>query len=105
MLLFRLVIVCTKQLVAPFSVKRSMKPYTTPCDAAVMTPVPQYPLFSCALSELGVARADYFLDEARSWALRARELRRAYARASRSRAVRALVVINPGNPTGQVSIH
>lgn len=70
--------------------------------SAVMIPVPQYPLFSCALAELGVARADYFLDEAQNWTLRTRELRRAHARASRSHAVRALVVINPGNPTGQV---
>lgn len=50
-----------------------------------------------------MARADYFLDEARSWALRPRELRRAHARAGRRHAVRALVVINPGNPTGQVT--
>lgn len=76
--------------------------YITVAIAAVMIPVPQYPLFSCALAELGVARADYFLDEAHGWRLRARELRRAHARASRSHAVRALVVINPGNPTGQV---
>lgn len=71
--------------------------------AAVMIPVPQYPLFSGTLSELGLVRADYQLDEERAWALQPSELERAHAAASQHARVRAIVVINPGNPTGQVS--
>lgn len=67
-----------------------------------MIPVPQYPVFSSTLAELGVASAPYFLDEGAGWALPERALRRAWRAASAAHAVRALVVINPGNPTGQV---
>ncbi|KAH9639678.1 hypothetical protein HF086_002504 [Spodoptera exigua] len=68
-----------------------------------MIPVPQYPLFSGTLSELGLRRADYFLDEDNDWALQTCELERCWREASEHSHVRALVVINPGNPTGQVS--
>ncbi|KAI8425864.1 hypothetical protein MSG28_004884 [Choristoneura fumiferana] len=69
---------------------------------AVMIPVPQYPVFSCALAELGVSAAPYLLDERAGWALPPRALQSAYRAASDTHAVRALVLINPGNPTGQV---
>ncbi|CAH0584576.1 unnamed protein product [Chrysodeixis includens] len=70
--------------------------------SAVMIPVPQYPLFSGTLSELGLVRADYQLAEEQAWALQPHELERAYLQASEAARVRAIVVINPGNPTGQV---
>lgn len=67
-----------------------------------MIPVPQYPVFSSTLAELGVASAPYFLDERAGWALSERALGRAWSDSSAAHAVRAIVVINPGNPTGQV---
>ncbi|XP_059057985.1 alanine aminotransferase 2-like [Achroia grisella] len=70
--------------------------------SAVMIPIPQYPLFSGTLSELGLQQADYYLDEENQWALQPRELQRSWTVASETAHVRALVVINPGNPTGQV---
>lgn len=69
---------------------------------AVMVPIPQYPLFSGTLSELGVRQVDYYLDEEHDWALQILELERSWREASIDSNVRALVVINPGNPTGQV---
>jgi len=46
---------------------------------------------------------DYFLDEERGWQLSREELERAYESGRRRGVnVRALVVVNPGNPTGQV---
>ncbi|KAJ8715839.1 hypothetical protein PYW08_013124 [Mythimna loreyi] len=69
---------------------------------AVMVPIPQYPLFSGTLSELGLRQANYYLDEEHEWALQASELERSWRQASEDCTVRALVVINPGNPTGQV---
>merc|ERR1712112_479889 len=48
------------------------------------------------------AQVGYYLDEARNWALDVNELERAYAASANSCNIRAIVVINPGNPTGQV---
>lgn len=69
-----------------------------------MIPIPQYPLFSGTLSELGLRQANYYLDEDHDWALQVQELERCWREASQDCCVRALVVINPGNPTGQVRI-
>ncbi|XP_068618766.1 alanine aminotransferase 1 [Battus philenor] len=70
--------------------------------SGVMVPIPQYPLYSASLAEYGLVKVDYFLDEDHNWGLDIKELGRALADASASVKVRALVVINPGNPTGQV---
>ena len=44
----------------------------------------------------------YYLDEARNWALDPAELERSYQAAKEKSDIKAIVVINPGNPTGQV---
>merc|ERR1719189_1623118 len=44
----------------------------------------------------------YYLDEKRNWALDPQELQRAIKDGKKKCDVRAIVVINPGNPTGQV---
>eukprot|EP00183_Erythrolobus_madagascarensis_P001456 CAMPEP_0185847766 /NCGR_PEP_ID=MMETSP1354-20130828/2911_1 /TAXON_ID=708628 /ORGANISM="Erythrolobus madagascarensis, Strain CCMP3276" /LENGTH=518 /DNA_ID=CAMNT_0028548097 /DNA_START=98 /DNA_END=1654 /DNA_ORIENTATION=- len=69
----------------------------------VMMPIPQYPLYSATVEVLGGTRVDYLLDErGDEWALSVPELERAYVAAERARVTpRVLVVINPGNPTGQ----
>lgn len=69
-----------------------------------MIPIPQYPLFSGTLAELGIGQVDYYLEENSNWALTTSELERSWHKASEQYNVRALVVINPGNPTGQVSL-
>uniref|UniRef100_A0A2A4JKB6 Cation-transporting ATPase n=1 Tax=Heliothis virescens TaxID=7102 RepID=A0A2A4JKB6_HELVI len=68
----------------------------------VLIPIPQYPLYSASLAEYGLAQIGYFLDEESNWALNVSELERAFKEGSKKYAVRAIVVINPGNPTGQV---
>ncbi|XP_020026555.1 alanine aminotransferase 1 isoform X2 [Castor canadensis] len=68
----------------------------------VLIPIPQYPLYSAALAELDAVQVDYYLDEERAWALDVAELRRALRQARDHCRPRALCVINPGNPTGQV---
>lgn len=46
----------------------------------------------------------YYLDEATGWGLEISELKKQLETArSEGTVVRALVVINPGNPTGQVN--
>lgn len=48
----------------------------------------------------------YFLDEETGWGLEVDELKKQLEEArSKGITVRALVVINPGNPTGQVIIY
>ncbi|CAH0761449.1 unnamed protein product [Diatraea saccharalis] len=70
--------------------------------SGVLIPIPQYPLYSASLAEYGLGQVGYYLDEDKDWALQIDELERARKEASSNYAVRALVVINPGNPTGQV---
>lgn len=69
----------------------------------VLTPLPQYPLYSATLSLLHGHAAGYYLDESTGWSLNEEELERSLKTAKEEGIdVRALVVINPGNPTGQV---
>jgi len=69
---------------------------------AVLAPIPQYPLYSAVTTLLNGTLAGYYLDETSSWGVVEPELRRALSSATAAGATaRALVVINPGNPTGQ----
>ncbi|XP_060802433.1 alanine aminotransferase 1 [Amyelois transitella] len=70
--------------------------------SGVMVPIPQYPLYSASLAEYGLGQVGYYLDEENQWGLDVDELERSLAEASKQFNVRAIVVINPGNPTGQV---
>jgi alanine transaminase len=69
----------------------------------VMIPIPQYPLYSATLTLLGGQTIGYYLDEENQWSQSVDELNRAYQKAvDEGTNVRAMVIINPGNPTGQV---
>ncbi|KAM3919788.1 alanine aminotransferase 2 [Leptodactylus fuscus] len=68
----------------------------------VMIPIPQYPLYSAAISELNAVQVNYYLDEDHCWALDVGELRRALYDAKQYSNPKVLCIINPGNPTGQV---
>uniref|UniRef100_A0A6P7FXB7 alanine transaminase n=1 Tax=Diabrotica virgifera virgifera TaxID=50390 RepID=A0A6P7FXB7_DIAVI len=68
----------------------------------VMIPIPQYPLYSATLSEFDIDQVGYYLDESKNWGLSLQELERSINEAKKQCNVRAIVVINPGNPTGQV---
>lgn len=70
--------------------------------AGVMIPIPQYPLYTATIAEYNAYPISYYLDEANAWSLHASELRRALNEARKHCIPRALVIINPGNPTGQV---
>lgn len=69
----------------------------------VMIPIPQYPLYSATLTALGGSQVGYYLDEAAGWGMSTDALEKAAAKAKADGlTLRALCVINPGNPTGQV---
>ncbi|XP_072169047.1 alanine aminotransferase 1-like [Diadema setosum] len=68
----------------------------------VMIPIPQYPLYSATLAEIDAKQINYYLDEENGWSLDITELQRSIDEARKHCTPRAIVVINPGNPTGQV---
>ncbi|XP_057504967.1 alanine aminotransferase 2, mitochondrial-like isoform X2 [Actinidia eriantha] len=69
----------------------------------ILCPTPQYPLYSASIALHGGTLVSYYLDEATGWGLEISELKMQLEVAkSKGFSVRALVVINPGNPTGKV---
>lgn len=68
----------------------------------MMIPIPQYPVYSTLCTEYNIHKIGYYLDESRNWALDIEELQRAIDEAKSISNPKILVVINPGNPTGQV---
>ncbi|KAI8470646.1 MAG: alanine aminotransferase [Monoraphidium minutum] len=72
-------------------------------DDAILVPIPQYPLYSAAIQIFGGTLVPYDLDESEGWSLSLESLKAAVAAArAKGKCIRALVFINPGNPTGQV---
>lgn len=68
-----------------------------------MIPIPQYPIYSALIALLGGRQVGYMLDEQSSWAVTRDELDRRLDEAKTTGLkVKALAIINPGNPTGQV---
>jgi len=69
----------------------------------ILIPIPQYPLYSATLTLFGGAPIPYQTDEQADWGLSRQALTEALAAAAaRGVRARAIVVINPGNPTGSV---
>ena len=71
-------------------------------EDAMLVPIPQYPIYT-ALTELADGKTvGYYLDEESGWELKPAELEKSLDNArNRGLNPRGLVVINPGNPTGQ----
>ncbi|GAB2214299.1 hypothetical protein Droror1_Dr00018641 [Drosera rotundifolia] len=68
----------------------------------ILVPIPQYPLYSAAITLNGGTLVPYYLEESANWGLNVNNLRDAVRDArSKGITVRAMVIINPGNPTGQ----
>lgn len=64
----------------------------------VLTPSPGYPLYTAVLAKLGVENRPYFLDESNRW-----EPDTANIAERIDERTRAIVLINPNNPTGSVA--
>lgn len=67
----------------------------------VLVPIPQYPLYTATLSVLNAQCVPYYLDESKAWGTDIGAIKSALKK-SQSEGIdtRAIVVINPGNPTG-----
>jgi alanine transaminase len=67
----------------------------------VLVPIPQYPLYTATLSVLNARCVPYYLDEAAAWGTNLEAIKSSLDKArSEGTDVRAIAVINPGNPTG-----
>jgi alanine transaminase len=70
-------------------------------QTGVLIPIPQYPLYTATLSVLNAQYVPYYLDETRAWGTDIGAIKSALEKArSEGIDVRAIAVINPGNPTG-----
>jgi alanine transaminase len=84
-------------------VKRCIGALVRTARDGIMIPKPQYPLYSAALTMVGGRAVYYGLTEEAGWTTSWAELERAYAEAvAEGTALRALAMINPGNPVGAV---
>ncbi|HOT58479.1 MAG TPA: aminotransferase class I/II-fold pyridoxal phosphate-dependent enzyme [Spirochaetia bacterium] len=69
----------------------------------IMVPIPQYPLYSATITLYEGKQVNYYLDEHNNWKLSRQMLEESIAEARRfGVTVKAIVVINPGNPSGAV---
>ncbi len=69
----------------------------------ILIPIPQYPLYSALLTLNNGELLPYYLDEDRNWGLDIEGLEKKIDKAQNDGfCPRAIVVINPGNPTGQI---
>jgi len=70
-------------------------------ETGILVPIPQYPLYTATLSLLNARCVPYLLDEAKAWGTDLSVIKESYENALKEGTdVRAIVVINPGNPTG-----
>ncbi|GLH70295.1 aminotransferase AlaT [Geothrix rubra] len=72
-------------------------------EDGIMIPIPQYPLYSATITLYEGRMVPYYLDEAQGWKLNRAMLEQSLAEAkAQGTRVKAICVINPGNPTGAV---
>lgn len=70
---------------------------------AVLLPIPQYPLYSAMMQLMNGKVLPYYLNEETDWSLKVEDIQMQIDMAKKQGiTTRAIVVINPGNPTGQV---
>ena len=80
-----------------------IKPVTpnNPSPSGILIPIPQYPLYTATLAQFAGTPLPYYLDESKNWSTSPAEVKAALAEAKKKGVTpKALVIINPGNPTG-----
>lgn len=72
-------------------------------NSGILIPIPQYPLYTAAIARHSGVPVSYYLDEDKGWSTDPAEVERAILKGRADGVeLKALVVINPGNPTGGV---
>lgn len=70
-------------------------------NSAFLIPIPQYPLYTASIALNNAQPIGYYLQEDQNWATSASEIKSIIEDNSHLD-IKALVIINPGNPTGAV---
>lgn len=72
-------------------------------NSGFLIPIPQYPLYTATIALNNAQPIGYYLDESKGWATNPQEIRQLIEESTaKGIKVKALVVINPGNPTGAI---
>lgn len=76
---------------------------STSDKSGFLIPIPQYPLYTATISLNNAVPIGYFLDESNHWATNPASIRDLiHQNKQKGVEISALVVINPGNPTGAI---
>lgn len=79
------------------AVEKVMRLLIRSSDDAILTPIPQYPLYSALTTLMDGHFAPYYMGEETGWEMDMQEVSRAYEEAvALGKTVRGMVVINPG---------
>lgn len=72
-------------------------------NTGIMIPIPQYPLYTALITYMNAKEVPYYLNEDKGWQISVEDLKAGYEQ-SKAQGIepKALVVLNPGNPTGQI---
>lgn len=69
----------------------------------ILVPIPQYPLYSATIRRCGGTQVNYYPEEDDDWSLSIENLEESIQTATKNGVnVKAIVVINPANPTGAI---
>lgn len=72
-------------------------------NSGFLIPIPQYPLYTATIALNNAIPIGYFLDEANHWSTNPEQIRQIILENKQKGVnIKALVVINPGNPTGSI---
>lgn len=70
-------------------------------NVGIMIPIPQYPLYTATIALNNGKAVPYYLDESKEWGLSVFQLKESIEKSKKAGVdVRAICIINPGNPTG-----
>ncbi|KAF2837410.1 PLP-dependent transferase [Patellaria atrata CBS 101060] len=70
-------------------------------ETGILIPIPQYPLYTATLAVLNARCVPYYLEEGKGWGTDLNAIKESLEKAKQEGTdVRAIAVINPGNPTG-----
>lgn len=87
---------------ASVSVRYVLNAAIRDANDTILVPIPQYPLYSASIQLYGGTLLPYELKEKAGWGMDLEEIRKTiHDTRAKGTNVRALVFINPGNPTGQ----
>lgn len=88
---------------ASAGVTQLLNSLSTGLKSGFLIPIPQYPLYSATLTLVNSSSVQYHLDEEKGWATDVDEIKNIISITQQQNIeLKAIVVINPGNPTGAV---